>query len=95
MIIFLIAEVTAVSLLVKYLSGNDLWITSLIVLSCSTIYTLYGGLRISIFTDKIQFIVFTLILLLSSLYLFSIQPDHFNFNFYKQKNLVIKLKLYK
>ena len=85
MIIFLIAEVTAVSLLVKYLSGNDLWITSLIVLSCSTIYTLYGGLRISIFTDKIQFIVFTLILLLSSLYLFSIQPEHFNFNFIKQK----------
>ena len=56
MIIFLIAEVTAVSLLVKYLSGNDLWITSLIILSCSTIYTLYGGLRLSIFTDIIQFI---------------------------------------
>ena len=85
MIIFLIAEVTAVSLLIKYLSGNDLWVTSLIVLSCSTIYTLYGGLRISIFTDKIQFIFFTLILLLSFLYLFSIQPDHFNFNFIKQK----------
>ncbi len=84
MIIFLIAEVTAVSLLVKYLSGNDLWITSLIVLSCSTIYTLYGGLRISIFTDKIQFIFFTLILFLSFLYLFSIQPDHFNFNFIKK-----------
>ena len=70
MIIFLIAEVTAVSLLVKYLSGNDLWITSLIVLSCSIIYTLYGGLRISIsilqrkITDKIQFIFFTLILVL-------------------------------
>ena len=84
MIIFLIAEVTAVSLLVKYISGNDLWITSLIVLSCSMIYTLYGGLRISIFTDKIQFIFFTLILLLSFLYLFSIQPDHFNFNFIRQ-----------
>ncbi len=84
MIIFLIAEVTAVSLLVKYLSGNDLWITSLIVLSCSMIYTLYGGLRISIFTDKIQFIFFAFILLLSFLYLFIIQPNHFNFNFIKQ-----------
>ncbi len=84
MIIFLIAEVTAVSLVVKYLSGNDLWITSLIVLLCSMVYTLYGGLRISIFTDKIQFIFFAFILLLSFLYLFSIQPDHFNFNFIKQ-----------
>ena len=45
MIIFLIAEVTAISLLVKYLSGNDLWITSLIVLSCSMIYTLYMDLE--------------------------------------------------
>ena len=84
MIVFLIAEVTAISLLVKYLSGNDLWITSLLVLSCSMIYTLYGGLRISIFTDKIQFILFVLLLLLSFLYLFSILPDHFNFNFIKQ-----------
>ncbi len=84
MIIFLIAEVTAVSLLVKYLSGNDLWITSLIVISCSMIYTLYGGLRISIFTDKIQFIFFFLLLLLIFLYLFSILPGHFNLNFIKQ-----------
>ena len=84
MIIFLIAEVTAISLLVKYLSGNDLWITSLVILSCSMIYTLYGGLRISIFTDKIQFIFFTLILLLGFLYLFSIQPYQFNFNLIKQ-----------
>ena len=84
MIIFLIAEVTAVSLLVKYLSGNNLWITSLIVLSCSMIYTLYGGLRISIFTDKIQFIFFALLLVLSFLYLFFILPDSFNFNFIKQ-----------
>ena len=85
MIIFLIAEVTAVSLLIKYLSGNDLWITSLIVLSCSTIYTLYGGLRISIFTDKIQFIFFALLLVLSFLYLFFILPDDFNFNFINKK----------
>jgi Na+/proline symporter len=85
MIIFLIAEVTAVSLLVKYLSGNDLWITSLIILSCSIIYTLYGGLRVSIFTDKIQFIFFALLLVFSFFYLFFTLPDHFNFNFIKQK----------
>jgi len=61
MFIFLIAEVTAVSLLVNYISGTSLWITSLIVIVSSLTYTLYGGLRASIFTDKIQFIVFLLI----------------------------------
>ena len=84
MTIFLIAEVTAVSLLVKYFSGNDLWITSLIVILCSMTYTLYGGLRISIFTDKIQFIFLTLLLFITFAYLFSIIPDDFNFSFIKQ-----------
>ena len=45
MTIFLIAEVTAVSILVNYISGTDLWITALIVIVSSLIYTLYGGLR--------------------------------------------------
>ncbi len=84
MTIFLIAEVTAVSLLIKYLSGNDLWITSLIVILCSMTYTLYGGLRVSIFTDKIQFILLTLLLFITFTYLFSIIPYSFNFTFIKQ-----------
>ena len=56
MFIFLIAEVTAVSILVNYISGTNLWITALIVIASSLIYTLYGGLRASIFTDNIQFL---------------------------------------
>ena len=47
MTIFLIAEVTAVSILINYISGTKLWITALIVISSSLIYTLYGGLRAS------------------------------------------------
>ena len=62
MFIFLIAEVTAVSLLVNYISGTSLWVTALIVIASSLIYTLYGGLRASIFTDNIQFIVILLLL---------------------------------
>ena len=58
MTIFLIAEVTAVSLLVKYISGTNLWITAGIVIITSLIYTLYGGLRASLFTDNIQFVIF-------------------------------------
>ena len=81
MIIFLTAEVTAVSILVKYISGTDLWITALIVIVSSLIYTLYGGLRASIFTDNIQFAVFGLLLLVSFSYLISFNSNEFNFEF--------------
>ena len=63
MFIFLIAEVTAVSILVNYISGTNLWITALIVIVSSLVYTLYGGLRASIFTDNIQFIIILILLL--------------------------------
>ena len=83
MTIFLIAEVTAVSILVNYISGTDLWITALIVIVSSLIYTLYGGLRASIFTDNIQFIVLILLLLIGFSYLISFNSDDFNFEFIK------------
>ena len=69
MTIFLIAEVTAVSILINYISGTALWITALIVVTSSLLYTLYGGLRASIFTDNIQFLVFGLLLLLSLIHI--------------------------
>ena len=68
MTIFLIAEVTAVSILINYISGTDLWITAFIVIVSSLVYTLYGGLRASIFTDNIQFIVFGLLLIIAVSY---------------------------
>ena len=83
MTIFLIAEVTAVSILIKYISGTDLWITALIIIVSSLIYTLYGGLRASIFTDNIQFIVFGLLLLIGFSYLISFNSNEFNFEFIK------------
>ena len=64
MFIFLIAEVTAVSILVNYISGTNLWITALIVIVSSLTYTLYGGLRASIFTDNIQIIIILILLLI-------------------------------
>ncbi len=81
MTIFLTAEVTAVSILVKYISGTDLWVTALIVIVSSLIYTLYGGLRASIFTDNIQFAVFGLLLLVSFSYLISFNSNEFSFEF--------------
>ena len=84
MSIFLIAEVTAVSILINYISGTDLWITASIVIISSLLYTLYGGLRASIFTDNIQFIVFCLLLLISFSYLISLNSNEFSFEFIKQ-----------
>ncbi len=89
MFIFLIAEVTAVSLLVNYISGTSLWITALIVIVSSLIYTLYGGLRASIFTDNIQFIVISLLLLISFNYLISFNSSEFSFEFIKQNKPIL------
>ncbi|MDC3139020.1 sodium:solute symporter [Candidatus Pelagibacter sp.] len=84
MTIFLIAEVTAVSILINYISGTDLWITASIVIISSLAYTLYGGLRASIFTDNIQFIVFGLLLIIAFSYLISFNSNDFSFEFIKQ-----------
>jgi Na+/proline symporter len=85
MFIFLTAEVTAVSILINYISGTDLWITALIVIVSSLAYTLYGGLRASIFTDKIQFILFILLLIICFNYLIFFNVSEFNFQYIKLK----------
>ena len=83
MTIFLIAEVTAVSMLINYISGTDLWITALIVIISSLIYTLYGGLRASIFTDNIQFLFLIVLLLITFSYLLNFNTNEFNFDYIK------------
>ena len=79
MFIFLCAEVTAVAILINYISGTSLWITALIVLVCTLTYTLYGGLRASIFTDTIQSIAILALLLISVIYLLLFTGDKFSF----------------
>jgi len=85
MTIFLIAEVTAVSMLINYISGTDLWITAFIVIISSLIYTLYGGLRASIFTDNIQFLFLIVLLLITFSYLLNFNTNEFNFDYIKTK----------
>ena len=84
MFIFLCAEVTAVAMLVQYISGTSLWITAIIVITTTLIYTLYGGLRASIFTDNIQFFIITLLFLITINYLLSFNSDQFSFELIKQ-----------
>ena len=86
MFIFLCAEVTAVAVLINYISGTELWITALIVLISTLAYTLYGGLRASIFTDNIQMVVIGVLLLISLTYINSFTGSEFSFEFINKKN---------
>ena len=86
MFIFLCAEVTAISVLINYISGTEFWITALVVLSSTLIYTLYGGLKASIFTDNIQMIVVGVLLIISLIYITSFTGSKFSFDFVIKKN---------
>ena len=86
MFIFLCAEVTAVAILINYISGTELWITALIVLIATLTYTLYGGLRASIFTDNIQMIVIAVLLVISISYIITFVGSEFSFSYVKEKN---------
>ena len=86
MFIFLCAEVTAVAILINYISGTELWITALIVLISTLVYTLYGGLKASIFTDNIQMIVIGILLLISFIYIYSFTGSQFSLDFIREKN---------
>ena len=86
MFIFLCAEVTAVAVLINYISGTELWITALIVIISTLTYTLYGGLRASIFTDNIQMFVIAVLLLITISYITLFNGDNFSFEFIESKN---------
>ena len=86
MFVFLCAEVTAVSILINYISGTSLWITASIILIATLTYTLYGGLRASIFTDTVQSVIILVLFLISVIYLTSFSGNQFSFEFIAQKN---------
>ncbi len=86
MFIFLCAEVTAVAVLINYISGTELWITALIVLVATLSYSLYGGLRASIFTDNIQMIVIGALLFILISIIGSSSGDNFSFSLINEKN---------
>ncbi len=73
LVIFLIAEVTAIASLLNFISGVPLWITAGAILIICLLYILKGGFKLSIITDKYQFvfvvgiILFSVILILGKL----------------------------
>lgn len=55
--VFLTAELTAVAGIVALLADVPLWVTAAVVMAATLAYTLYGGLRASIFTDVVQLLI--------------------------------------
>ena len=86
MFIFLCAEVTAVSMLINYVSGTPLWLTATLIIITTLAYTLYGGLRASIFTDSIQFFIVLILLFISFYYLFSLNSNSISFEVVKNNS---------
>ncbi|MBE9102664.1 sodium:solute symporter family transporter [Vacuolonema iberomarrocanum] len=65
MFIYLSAELTAIAKAVQILANVPLGWTALVVITATFLYTTYGGLRSTIFTDAIQFTVMVPLLLIS------------------------------
>ena len=63
--IFLIAEVTAIAFLINLISKTPLWISAGLTLIICLLYILRGGFKLSIITDKYQFIIILFIILFS------------------------------
>ena len=65
LIIFLIAEVTAIAFLLNFISDTPLWITAGTTLLICLLYILRGGFKLSIITDKYQFIIIAVLIFAS------------------------------
>ncbi len=65
--IFLIAEVTAIAFLINFISKTPLWITAGITLIICLLYILKGGFKLSIITDKYQFIVIAVLIFITAI----------------------------
>lgn len=61
--IALTAEITAMGKLVALIAPVPIWITAAVVMGATLLYTSYGGLRASIFTDKVQILIIVPLLL--------------------------------
>ncbi len=86
MFIFLCAEVTAISMLMNYISGVPLWIIAILVITTTLTYTLYGGLKVSILTDNLQFFIIITFILLSVFYIFSLNSSETYLNLIKNNS---------
>ena len=85
MFVYLCAEVTAIAKITNLISGFPLWQTSLLIIVTTLSYTLYGGLRASIFTDKFQFVIILVFLIIAINQIFNIETNSFSVELIKEK----------
>ncbi|MEL6351275.1 MAG: Na+/proline symporter [Cyanobacteria bacterium J06627_28] len=64
MFVYLAAELTAIAKTLNLVAGVPLLATSLVVIIAVFIYTTYGGLKVTILTDALQFVVIVPLLLI-------------------------------
>ena len=89
--IFLIAEVTAIAFLINLISKTPLWISAGLTLIICLLYILRGGFKLSIITDKYQFIIILFIILFSmSLILGNLEITSFDLIKQNSPNLLSK-----
>ena len=62
--VYFCAEVTAISKVVNLILGIPLWLTAALTIISTLIYSLKGGLKISIITDKFQFWIIIIFLII-------------------------------
>ncbi len=65
MFVYLAAELTAIAKALQLLADVPLGITALVIITAVFIYTTYGGLQATIYTDRLQFFVIVPLLLLA------------------------------
>ena len=93
--VYLCAEVTAIAKVINLISGIPLWQTSLLILISTLAYTLYGGLVASIITDRLQFLIIIILLLISINQIFIAESASFNIDLIKDKaNFLISGKYF-
>ena len=97
--IFLCAEVTAISKLIYYISGLNIWISASIILFFTLTYVLFGGLKATIRSDNIQFVVIILLFLYLIFSVFvqnnhnlNLNIFHENFSKYDSKSLILSFQ---
>jgi Na+/proline symporter len=83
--IFLCAEVTAISKLIYYISGLNVWISTSIILFFTLAYVLFGGLKATIRSDGIQFIAIILLFLYLIFSVFLQNNNNLNLNIFQDK----------
>ncbi|MEL6855267.1 MAG: Na+/proline symporter [Cyanobacteria bacterium J06607_13] len=64
MFVYLAAELTAIAQTLQLVADVPLLLTSIVVISAVFLYTAYGGLKVTILTDALQFVVIVPLLLI-------------------------------